>query len=122
MNPTERVDQPVVLPSPPLLLSQPVEVVDNLSDRVLGQLRAIDCQQLQILGSVSLEQGKSYKLDLHLPFAAGECPSIHLGADCCWQQPNEGGQLLSGLIISDISPQARQQIQQLLDRLAMVGA
>lgn len=116
MNPTERVNEPVVSPS--LLASEPIDVVDNLRDIVLGQLQTIDCQQLQLLGDVALEAGKSYKLDLHLPFAAAECPSIHLGADCSWRRAAADGRVLTGLIISDISPQAREQIQQLMDRLA----
>lgn len=115
MKPTEHVNEPVASPS--LLASEPIDVVDNLRDLVLGQLQAIDCEQLQILGDVALEEGKCYKLDLHLPFAA-ECPSIHLGADCIWRRSAGDGQVLTGLIISDMSPQAREQIQQLMDRLA----
>lgn len=99
------------------LVGEPIEVFDNLRDVLLGRLVFINCESLQICGTAPLGEGKSYKLDIHLPTSVCECPSVHLGAECVWRRPADdgNGEILSGFAISDMSPQAREQIQWLLD-------
>lgn len=115
------------LPELPLLQHN-IEVVDNLCDIPLGKLVAIDCQQLQIVGDAALTEGKSYKLDIHLPSSGSDACSIHLGAECRWRRPvniDNGGFLtgfLTGFDIADISPQAREQIEDLIGRIDKAGA
>jgi len=94
-----------------------IEVYDNLKDVFLGRLHAITCEQLTIEGTQRLEEGKSFKLDIHLPDSLGEGRSIHLGADCRAQAPGEGDDgevLITTFAICDLSPQAQEDVRWLL--------
>lgn len=95
-----------------------VDVYDSLRDLYLGRLVNIHNQGLMIIGDLPLEEDKLYKLDLHLPRPLGGHTSIHLGVDCLWTRNAEyNGKHWAGFSIIDLSPQAAEDIRQLVRQL-----
>lgn len=95
-----------------------VDVYDNLRDIYLGRLVNIHLEGLMIMGDVPMEEDKLYKLDLHLPEAINERTSIHLGVDCLWaRNADHNGKHWAGFTIIDLSPQASEDIQMLIQGL-----
>lgn len=96
-----------------------VDVYDSLRDVYLGRLVNIHIQGLMIIGDVPLDEDKLYKLDLHLPQAINERTSIHLGVDCLWtRNADHDGKHWTGFNIIDLSPQAADDIAQLVRQLS----
>lgn len=95
-----------------------VDVYDSLRDVYLGRLVNIHVQGLMIMGDIAVEEDKLYKLDLHLPTAIHSHTSIHLGVDCLWaRNADHNGKHWAGFTIIDLSPQASEDIQLLIQAL-----
>ncbi len=103
---------------PRYTIDDAVDVYDNLRDLYLGRLVNINTHGLMVMGDQPLDEDKLYKLDLHLPQALSGRNSIHLGVDCLWtRNADHNGKHWSGFNIIDASPQAREDIEILIQQL-----
>lgn len=99
-------------------LSGPVNVYDYLSKTFLGRLVNLHSEGLMIMGHYPFEDGKIYQLDLYLPEPIQGREFISLAVDCLWTRGEDDERVYwAGCKVIDISDQAREDLQQLIEWL-----
>lgn len=99
-------------------LTEPIAVLDRLSQAPLGSLVNIHREGLMVVGSYAFEQERLYQLELQLPVAINAGDNISLGVDCLWSRSEDSQMFWTGFKIIDASEQALLDIDELIARFA----
>lgn len=101
------------------VLSEPIAVLDRLSQSSLGRLVNIHREGLMVVGSYPFEHERLYQLELQLPAAISGGGTIPVGVDCLWSRCADSQMFWTGFKIIDASEQALLEIDELIACFAM---
>lgn len=96
------------------VLSEPVDVVDRLSQSPLGRLVNIHREGLMVMGGYPFDRERLYLLEIQLAESVNGRRSIPLGVDCLWSRSEESQMHWAGFKIIDASDDALQDIDVLI--------
>ena len=95
-----------------------VEVYDTNRGEYLGRLVNIHTEGLMVVGDELIKPDYIYQLEVRLVGGSNEVQVIRFGADCLWvRQLGESSTHWAGFHIIDLSDQAKQQIDHLVEEL-----
>lgn len=100
-------------------LSQPVDVLDRLSQSSLGRLVNIHREGLMVVGSYPFVDERLYLLELLLPESVNGRKTIPLGVDCLWSRSDDSQPHWAGFKIIDASDEALQDIDVLISSFSL---
>jgi hypothetical protein len=70
-----------------------------------------------LVGDVPLEEDRLYELDMHIPDEQNGKQVLRVGVDCLWTRAaDQNGKHWTGFSIIDLTPQAMDEIHQLILR------
>lgn len=95
-----------------------VEVIDINRGELLGTLVNIHEEGLLVVGPKIMREDHVYQLEFKLPTPVSGIDSIQLGVDCLWvKSADDSGLCWSGCHIIDLSDQAREQIEKVIESI-----
>lgn len=102
-----------------------LDVWDASTDEYLGRLVNIHAEGMMLLAPEPLVEDKLYELRLTLPQNFSSSGELTLGVDCLWVRAADPSDATAtghwaGCQIIDASPQAREVIALLVNRLAAI--
>lgn len=100
-------------------LSEPVDVLDRVSQSSLGRLVNIHREGLMVMGNYPFIDERLYLLELVLPTAVNGRKTIPLGVDCLWSRSDDTQLHWAGFRIIDASDEALQDIDVLISSFSL---
>lgn len=98
------------------VLNQSINIIDMLNGGGFGELINISPEGLMVMTESEVPTHSIYQLELELPAELIGSNRISLGADCLWcRQAENFDRYWAGFQIIDVSDQALQQIEKLIE-------
>ena len=97
-------------------LTNPLKVIDTISDELLGLVVNISVEGLMVIGDKLVVDGSVYQIEI--PVGEGGEPKFYAGIECLWtSEADSADKNWSGFRIIDISDENAALLDQVISQL-----